>query len=52
MTDFEKDVIYFTQMMACGDLKYFEVIEHSDHYAIETEDEIFRYDLITKERFF
>lgn len=52
ITDFIRDVTNFAVLMSCGDLEYFEVVEYPDYYAIETKEEIRKYDLITEERFF
>lgn len=49
-TDFKRDVILCVDLMSCGHLEYFEVVDYGEYYAIETEDEIRKYDSITEKR--
>ena len=52
MTDFKKAVKSFVDLMSMGSIEKIEIYADSDFYVIETEEEIFRYDIITEKRVF
>ena len=53
-TEFKKDVIYFTDLLRCGDLTDLSIRLSPLGYffEIDTGEEIFRYDCVTEERVF
>ena len=49
MSDFRKDAKNFIDLLGMGTIEKLEISIDSDYYVIKTEEEIFRYDLITEE---
>ena len=54
MTEFKKDILYFTDLLRCGDLTDLSIRLSPLGYffEIDTGEEIFRYDCVTEERVF
>ena len=53
MTEFKKDILYFTDLVRCGDLTDLSIrVSPLGFYVIDTGEEIFRYDYETEERIF
>lgn len=48
MTDFKKDAINFLDLMSMGTIEKVKISINSDYYVIETEEEVFLYDIITE----
>lgn len=48
MTDFKKDAINFLDLMSTGTIEKLKIYINSDYYVIETEEEVFLYDIITE----
>lgn len=52
MTDFRKDAKYLIELMTMGVIEKVEIFTTYDCYVIETEEEVFRYDIITEKQVF
>ena len=50
MTEFRRDMVHFAEMMACGEITYFEVDNYGSYYEVETDRERRQYDRETEER--
>lgn len=52
MTEFMRDVMYYGEMMARGEITYFEVDNYGSYFEIEADEEIRKYDCVSGERIF
>ena len=52
MTDFRIDILYFAELMARGEIAYFEVDNYGSYYEIATDKERRQYDCISEEKNF